>query len=117
MTLLIIIVAMSSPLCAAAELCDPMRPPSGYVAAAPVLKVKGSAEKVWVLQSVMKGSDRAVAVVNGVPVSLGEKYQGATLVKILDDEVEFHARNGRKIFLRMTPNIHIKKVSADTEKN
>lgn len=98
-----------------AELRDPMRPPAGYRVYAPV-KDKVSEEKAnWVLQSVLLGEERAVAVIDGVSISQDERYLGARLLRVKADRVELQTRSGKEIVLLLTPGI-TKRVSAYMEK-
>ncbi len=99
----------------AAGLSDPMRPPSGYAASASGSNGPVATGTAWVLQSVLLGEERAVAIIDGVPVSRGERYQGAELRKIETDKVVLRSRAGKKIILEMTPRVHKKVVFADTE--
>ena len=115
--LLTIVVSVASVSLAAAGLTDPMRPPAGYAISVSTPKAPIDNKSDWVLQSVLLGEGRAVAMINGVFVSRGEKYRGSRLLEVRTDEVVLQAQGGKKIILKLTPNIHIKKVSADTESN
>jgi len=86
---------------AQAELADPTRPPAGLVAEAT------SSEAVTgpVLQSVLiprKG--RAMAVIGGQPVRLGEMYGESRLIKLTEREAVLEGPSGVERLL-LTPGI------------
>ena len=86
---------------AQADLADPTRPPAGLVAEAT------SSEAVTgpVLQSVLiprKG--RAVAVIGGQPVRLGEMYGESRLIKLTEREAVLEGPSGVERLL-LTPGI------------
>lgn len=86
---------------AQADLADPTRPPAGLVAEAT------SSEAVTgpVLQSVLiprKG--RAMAVIGGQPVRLGEMYGESRLIKLTEREAVLEGPNGVER-LMLTPGI------------
>jgi MSHA biogenesis protein MshK len=117
MTMLVaLLVAGTVTLVAAAVLRDPLRPPSGYGTrlAAPVVH---DAEAAWVLQSLIFGEERAVAVIDGVAVSRGESYRGARVLKVGSDEVVLQDKSGKKIVLKWASGLSIKMVPADMEMN
>ena len=75
----------------AAAMTDPTRP-SGYVAA------KASSGKL-VLESVLVSEQRTVAVINGKPLSVGEKIESAKVLTIAKDQVRLQ-RAGKIIVLK-----------------
>ncbi len=99
----------------AAGLSDPMQPPQGIKKRTMVSSTQGDTKVRWALQSILLGPKRAIAIIDGTPVSPGERYQGARLLKIDSDGVMLQNRDGKKIVLQLTPSIHKKKVSTDTE--
>lgn len=115
------IVLISLLLCAgqitlaqAAKLSDPMQPAPGYQN----LSVDASSNAVttdWVLQSVLLGSERAVAVIDGIPVARGESFRGAKLLRVKSDEVILQWQNGKKFILKLAPGV-LKKMSVDRER-
>lgn len=117
-----ILLSLMLTLCAAgivtaAGLSDPMQPPKGLEKKVFMPGGQGDTKVSWVLQSVLLGSERAVAIIDGTLVSCGERYHGAKLLKVEADEVVLQNRKGKKIVLKLTPGIHKKMVSADTEKS
>ncbi len=118
LTLLIaLLVASTVTLVTAAVLSDPMRPSAGYAVSTAVQSERVNSQGDWVLQSVLVGAERAVAVIDGVPVSRGELYRGARLLKVQAGQVILQAKGGKKIVLKLTPGIHMKMVFAETEIN
>ncbi len=79
---------------------DPTRPPAA--AMAPAEGVGEPVAPVLVLQSVLVGPDRQVAVISGVPVSIGEQVLGHTLVRVTTSEVRLRGPDG-PVILKLTP--------------
>jgi len=67
------------------------------------------------LQSVILGKTRAVALIDGVTVAVGERYQGARLIEVKPAEVVLRGAKGDTIVLRLTPEVHKQQLAADTE--
>lgn len=98
-----------------AELHNPLRPPAGYRATVRTVRPAKRVQHDWILQAVIIGADRAVAVIDGHSVARGERYQGARLIYLQKDRVELQRRDGRRIVLKMTSALN-KKIAATTEK-
>lgn len=78
----------------AASLPDPTRPPQRFIA--PV--ASGSVEpKSWQLGSILIAPQRRVAVINGRPLSVGDRVGGAKVIGIEPDRVRL--RQGSKEFV------------------
>jgi hypothetical protein len=81
---------------------DPTRPPAAAMAPA-----EGLGEPVaptLVLQSVLVGPDRQVAVISGVPVSIGEQVLGHTLVRVTTSEARLRGPEG-PVILKLIPGV------------
>ena len=114
-----LLLLASATVLAQTELADPTRPPAGLVA--DEMGSEGGAESVRgpVLQSVLipkKG--RAVAVIGGQQVTLGEMYGESRLVKLTEREAVLEGPDGVER-LMLTPgiektNIVMKKVNKKT---
>ena len=81
---------------------DPTRPPAA--ALAPVDGVGEPAAPVLVLQSVLVGPDRQVAVISGVPLSIGEQVLGHTLVRVTTSEARLRGPDG-PVILKLIPGV------------
>ncbi len=63
-------------------LSDPMKPPVSFMGTGKI-----HSAPVWVLNSVITSNDRKVAIINQVPVLVGESVSGARILSIRDDRV------------------------------
>lgn len=113
--LMLLLLAGALAQAGGAELSDPMRPPLGYRTSSPAESKVAAQKAGWVLQSILLGDDRSVAIIDGVALSQGERYQGARLISVKADAVVLQNRSGRRIILELTPKVD-KKVSANMEK-
>lgn len=83
----------------AASLPDPTRPPQRFIA--PV--ASGSVvPKNWQLGSILIAPQRRVAVINGRPLSVGDRVSGAKVVAIESDQVRLR-RGSRDFVLELLP--------------
>ena len=97
----VLLLAGATALAQADLLADPTRPPVGFVAE----EVIGEVMTGPVLQSVLiprKG--RAVAVIGGQPVRLGEMYGESRLIKLTEREAVLEGPGGVER-LMLTPGI------------
>jgi MSHA biogenesis protein MshK len=81
---------------------DPTRPPNATPtsAAAPTDVDAGR----LVLQSVLVAPDRRVAVVSGVPLTIGDEVRGHRLLRVTDAEAVLHGPAG-PVTLKLYPHI------------
>ena len=92
----------------AQQLQDPTRPPASMGQAADAV-AEGP-----VLQSVLIGPDRKVAIISGQALRLGERFNGARLVSITDTQVVL--RNGGEVqTLKLFPDIDKHRASVKAE--
>lgn len=115
--LLSLLVVSTATLVSAAVLRDPMRPAVGSSVPVTVTAGQDQISFTWTLQSILRGKDREIAVIDGTSVARGEFYRGAKLLKVGAETVVLQSSVGKKIVLKLTPGIHKKMLSADTEKN
>ncbi len=89
---------------------DPTRPPSAATAsvAAPSEVDAGR----LVLQSVLVAPDRRVAVVSGVPLTIGDEVQGHRLLRVTDAEAVLQGPAGL-VTLKLYPHIERRPVKFD----
>lgn len=80
----IVPAALVLPAHAAQALRDPMRPPPGFAATD---NARPRSVEEPVLQSVMISPGRRAAIISGEVVRLGEKFGGARLVRVSEQEV------------------------------
>lgn len=97
------------------EFSDPMRPAREQRPATPAAEQGERQEVAWILQAVLLGEDRALAVIDGQTIGRGEDYRGARLLSVQADGVVLQRRSGKKIVLKLAPGIH-KTMFADMEK-
>lgn len=88
-----------------------MRPPGSSTAVKAVPKVDVGSFK---LQSILIGSTRALAVVDGTVLAPGDGHRGVKLIKINADAVVFRERGGQEFILTLTSGV--KKRVAEKEK-
>lgn len=83
-----------------AELRDPTRPP-GYLA--------GDANFIsaWQLDAVIIAPDRAVAIINGEPIKLGEQIKGNRLIKISPYSVQLEGADGKMTLFLLENSLKI----------
>lgn len=96
---------------AAEQLTDPTRPP---VASSPQPAARPAAGRL-VLQSVIYGADRRLALINGHWVGEGELIGGARVVSIEPVRVRLR-RNGRMINISMTTS-SVRKQPSSSHRN
>lgn len=90
----LLVMLMPADRASAASLPDPTRPPQRFIA--PV--ASGSVEpKSWQLGSILIAPQRRVAVINGRPMSVGDRVSGAKVVAIESNQVRL--RRGSKEFV------------------
>lgn len=85
---------------AARVAADPTRPPAAAMATP-----EGTGEPAGpelILQSVLVGPDRQVAVISGMPVSIGEQVLGHTLVRVTTGEARLRGPDG-PVTLKLIP--------------
>lgn len=87
---------------AARVAADPTRPPAA--AMAPLEGAGEPAVPELILQSVLVGPDRQVAVISGMPVSIGEQVLGHTLVRVTTGEVRLRGADGT-VTLKLIPGV------------
>jgi MSHA biogenesis protein MshK len=93
------------PTVAAAQITtDPTRPATGFAAEAPEGAAAGSQ-----LQSVMISPTQSAAIINGVRVSLGEKYGDAVLVRVAESEVVLRSGNEQQV-LKLYPGVEKREI-------
>lgn len=83
----------------AASLSDPTRPPQRFfapLASGPVV------QKSWQLGSILIAPQRRVAVINGRPLSVGDRVSGAKVVAIESDRVRLQ-QGSREFVLDLLP--------------
>ncbi len=85
----------------AAGTVDPTRPPEGAMAAAAGPRDANAGRLV--LQSVLVAPDRQIAVVSGVPLSIGDEVQGHRLLRVTDTAAVLQGPAGR-ITLKLYPD-------------
>lgn len=83
----------------AASLPDPTRPPQRFIAPAASSPVVTDS---WQLGSILIAPQRRVAVINGRPLSVGDKVGGAKVVAIEPGQVRLK-RGSRVIMLDLLP--------------
>jgi MSHA biogenesis protein MshK len=83
----------------ALALTDPTRPtdPATYFGTGNAAHASG-----WTLQSILFGSDRRVAVINGTRVQEGDRIGSARVVRIRDSQVLLDT-GGRSLTLHLLP--------------
>ncbi len=113
-SLMLLLLCSVTPSVVTAGLNDPMQPPAGYRAVDAAGSNRAADRAGWVLQSIKRGGGRDLAMIDGVLVSLGERYRGARLTKINADGVVLQRRSGRVLVLELTPGVQ-KQVSAEME--
>jgi hypothetical protein len=86
----------------AADVLDPTRPPSPASAASP-LPGDGDDGRL-VLQSVLLGPDRQVAVVSGLPLTIGDEVRGHRLLRVTHSEAVLQGPSG-PVTLSLYPRI------------
>jgi type II secretory pathway component PulC len=74
---------------------DPMRPPVSVTGSG---KMKTS--PVWVLNSVLTSNQRKVAIINQIPVLVGESVNGARVMSIRDDRV-LMSQDGKQFEIKL----------------
>jgi hypothetical protein len=94
-----------------AQLADPTRPPA---AVAPHAGTDGAGAGGPRLQSVLISSTRKLAVIDGVTVPLGGKFDGATVAAIAETEVKLRYGEGVQT-LKLYPGIERAPVDSKKE--
>lgn len=108
--LLCLLVLLCGPVSAAetGRLQDPLRPVRYQ---APVVEKKAEVERQnWSLSAVLLSADRAVAVINGQSLQLGDLLDGYRLVKIEPGKVLL--RKNRKQIVLSRSGTGLKKISS-----
>lgn len=98
----LVVAGLTGSLCAAG-LSDPMRPPVGLRSATVVEKTQG-ANRLQ-LQSILIGPSRAVAVIDGIPLSPGDWHQGVKLISVGPDVAVLQRRNGKTFELKLSNGV------------
>lgn len=104
--LLVINFLVCSNVCAE-TLTDPTLPPVAFDS-----RSKVELEAVMTLQSVMRGPNYQAAIINGKKVLLGEKYGGATLIRLSENEATLRNADMTMHVLKMEYNINKKLVNS-----
>lgn len=95
----LLVVLMPAGRGSAASLPDPTRPPQRFISPA----APGSAvPKSWQLGSILIAPQRRVAVINGRPVSVGDRVNGAKVVAIESNQVRLQ-RGSREFVVNLLP--------------
>jgi MSHA biogenesis protein MshK len=94
-----------------AAVADPTRPPEGRGKAASASDASGG-EPPLVLQSLLVGDGRRLAIISGRPVRVGERIQGLTVQNILQREVVL-SDGGETRILRMGSTDELEKVPSN----
>ncbi|NOY12603.1 MAG: MSHA biogenesis protein MshK [Deltaproteobacteria bacterium] len=108
--LLCLLALLCGPVSAAetGRLQDPLRPVRYQ---APAVEKKAEVERrSWSLSAVLLSADRAVAVINGQSLQLGDLLDGYRLVKIEPEKVLL--RNNRKQVVLYRSGTGLKKISS-----
>ncbi len=103
--LVLVLAAIMAPCKAATDaLVDPTLPPAAMI---PPGTGKSSDDLPVgpVLQSVMMAPGRKFATISGQTLRVGEKFGGATLVKVSDQEVVLRESDGTLQILKMHPAV------------
>ncbi|OIQ76604.1 hypothetical protein GALL_417110 [mine drainage metagenome] len=120
MTVLAVAAIIASMGCLAdtAGLVDPTQPPMGMVpaGAAGTGAGIGAVPAGPVLQSVMTGPGREIAIISGQSVRVGGKFGDATLVRVRDQEAILRARDGTLQVLSLHPAVK-KKVTVQPQED
>lgn len=102
--LLLLMFLLIGPVNALA-LQDPTRPPGPQAAPAPVTE-----QKQFALASILYGPQRRVAIINGVPRSEGDTFDGVRLRRIYPGRVELVVQGQvREVRLAAPPSIRTSK--------
>jgi MSHA biogenesis protein MshK len=115
LTAAVLAVALLGAACAARAqaLADPTRPPT--VMASPA-GADGMGSRGPRLQSVLISGTRKLAMIDGVTVALGDRFDGATVVAIAETEVKL--RQGESVqTLKLYPGIERQPVESATANN
>ncbi|MBL8534623.1 MAG: hypothetical protein JNL33_12285 [Betaproteobacteria bacterium] len=91
-TLCPFVLALMTQAARAQSLPDPTRPPEGAVAAGAAAEKEGP--QPLVLQSVLVGERRRIAVIGGTLVPLGGSVRGYTLTRVGEDDVTLTGPEG-----------------------
>ncbi|MFC4258406.1 hypothetical protein ACFOZ5_05065 [Marinobacter lacisalsi] len=90
---------------AAMALQDPTRPPGPQAAPAPAMP-----SKQFALSSILYGAERRVAIINGVPRSEGDTFDGVRLRRIYPGRIELVVQGQvREVRLAAPPSIRTSK--------
>ena len=101
-------VICQAPAVRAEVLPDPTRPPDAVLA--PDKAEQSAAPQGPVLQSVLIGPARKVAVISGQTVMLGQMYADARVVRITETEVVLSSASGTRT-LKLFPQVEKQPVS------
>ena len=98
-------LALSAAAVGAQPLVDPTRPALVVPApATPTGDVETEAvERALVLTSIIHGSERRLARLNGQWIREGERFDGGALVRVHPDRVQVRTPNGQDVTLNLTP--------------
>jgi type II secretory pathway component PulC len=89
-------------------LSDPMKPPVSVMGSN-----KFKSAPVWVLNSVLTSNERKVAIINQVPVLVGESVSGARVLSIRDDRV-LMSQGGKQFEIKLY-SARVKRPAAGTQ--
>lgn len=107
--LLICLSIISVPLLASAQLADPTRPPMDE--SKPVyVKPRLTTPDELLLSAILNSGARKVAIINGKPLSVGERIENSTVVAIASGKV--HLRKARLEYTIYLPSYKINKQDA-----
>ncbi|WP_092344728.1 hypothetical protein [Desulfuromusa kysingii] len=85
------------------QFVDPMRPVDYEVQASKLPATKGAVQaqtRDWQLTAVLTSQDRAIAVINGESLQVGERLEGYELVQIHADRVTLKNKQGQLVLRR-----------------
>jgi hypothetical protein len=108
-SLVICLVLLTVPQLVFAQLADPTRPPTAE--SKPVyVKPRVTKPDELLLSAVINSGARKVAIINGKPLSVGERIENSTVVAIASGKV--HLRKSRLEYTIYLPSYRINKQDA-----
>lgn len=98
---------LSASAAAQQVMTDPTRPPASFGAGEPDAGDGGGI----LLQSVLISPAQRAAIINGVLVRLGEKYGGAVLIEVAENEVVLRSGTIRQV-LKLHPGVNMRQIGS-----
>lgn len=89
----------------AQELRDPMRPPARLTAPKAVTEPDAADVPTLRLLSTHIGRERRSAIINGIPLEMGDSIAGARIVRIDLGQVWLMTDRGERLALRLAPEM------------